>query len=174
MRIDERKRERSGAAPRGAPRVSRFRSTPLAQETHRVAFARYVERGPPGTRAGPHPSASGVRGPALVRTRSAPTTCSDRTDAAHKGAGGRRAKSTFTRRRISAVAKRPCLRSLAIAPADRPLDPSRPIDLQRGTLIPARNLAGENSASIEIEARPSKMPIQRDGRADVKRHREIT
>lgn len=107
---------------------------------------RVVETGPPGTRRAPSAAADSFG--ASVRTRSAYLLQTG----AQKGPRARcpRAKNIFTRRRISAVAKRSCLR------ADR-AGRSIQRSIFKGPLVrQRRNLVGEHgrygSKSVEEDA----------------------
>lgn len=103
VKIDEARTATQSAMYRGFDRSPR--------REHRCCIRsggpRVIERGPPGTRRAPSAAADSFG--ASVRTRSAYLL---RTGV-QKGPRARRprAKNIFTRRRISAVAKRPCLRS---------------------------------------------------------------
>lgn len=123
-----------------------------------IGGPRIIERGPPGTRRAPSASITTPFG-VSVRTQSAYLL---RTTA-QKGLRERAQcpKNIFTRRRISAVAKRPCLRT------DRT---GRSIvrSIFKGRLIQLRhNLAGEQDR-YKSKRGECKMRIEIDGRADVK------
>lgn len=102
-------RSTKSGPPRRAPCIAVSIGSPRRE--HRCCIglrgSRVIERGPPGTRKAPSAAADSFG--ASVRTRSAYLL---RTGA-QKGPRARcpRAKNIFTRRRISAVAKRPCLRA---------------------------------------------------------------
>lgn len=116
--------------------VSRLRST---RRKHTVAASSAREdlasskEGPPGTRRAP---SAPTTTPFAVRTRRPIPTCSEPPHKRNceKERERESPKNIFTRRRISAVAKRPCLRSRSIV---RSIFKGRLIRLRR-------NLAGEH------------------------------